>query len=94
MMSTGHSVEDFSRWYWVNSDTCTYGESRSPNEICQRNLQRDFPGNWPGMSVSMSASVECEHEHIVIIDSLLDLHKHGGDTDGPTVACNTTALAR
>jgi hypothetical protein len=40
----------------------------------------------------VSASVECEHEHIVIIDSLLDLHGHGGDTDGPTIVSNTTAL--
>jgi hypothetical protein len=38
------------------------------------------------------ASVECEHEHIVIIDSLLDLHAHGGDTDGPTIVNHTTAL--
>ena len=30
----------------------------------------------------MSASVECEHEHIVLINSLLDLYEHGGDTDG------------
>jgi hypothetical protein len=38
-------------------------------------------------------SVECEHEHIVIIDSLLDLHAHGGgDTDGRTIVNNTTAL--
>ena len=40
----------------------------------------------------MSASVECEHEHIVIIDSPLNLHEHGGDTDGPTIVNNTTAL--
>jgi hypothetical protein len=39
----------------------------------------------------MSASVECEHEHIVLIDSLLDLREHGGDTDGPTIVSNTTA---
>ena len=44
------------------------------------------------MSASVSASVECEHEHIVIIDSLLDLHEHGGDTGGPTIVSNTTAL--
>jgi len=37
------------------------------------------------------ACVECEHEHIVIIDSLLDLHDLGGDTDGPTIVSNTTA---
>jgi len=39
----------------------------------------------------VSASVECEHEHIVIIDSLPNLHAHGGDTDGPTIVNNTTA---
>ena len=43
----------------------------------------------------MSASVECEHqhehEHEVLIDSLLDLHEHGGDTVGPTIVSNTTA---
>jgi len=39
----------------------------------------------------MSASVECEHEHIVLIDSLLDLHEHSSDTDGPMIVCNTTA---
>ena len=44
------------------------------------------------MSSSVSVSVECEHKHIVIIDSLLDLHEHGGDTDGPTIVNNTTAL--
>jgi hypothetical protein len=44
------------------------------------------------VSASVSASVQCEHEHIVIIDSLLDLHAHGGDTDGPTIVNNTTAL--
>jgi len=91
-MSNGHGVEDLRRWYWVNSDTWTYGDSRSPNQICQWNPQLDFQGNWPGMSASVSASVECEHEHIVIIDSLVDLHEHGGDTDGPTIVCNTTAL--
>jgi hypothetical protein len=40
----------------------------------------------------VSASVECEDEHIVIIDSLLDRYKHGGDTDGPTIVSNATAL--
>jgi hypothetical protein len=40
----------------------------------------------------VSTSVECKHEHIVIIDSLLDLHERGGDTDGPTIVSNTTAL--
>ena len=40
----------------------------------------------------MSASVECEHEHILTIDSLLYLHGHGGDTDGSTIGSNTTAL--
>jgi len=40
----------------------------------------------------VSASVECAHEHIVIIDSLLDLHEHGGETGGPTIVSNTTAL--
>jgi hypothetical protein len=44
------------------------------------------------VNARVSASVECEHEHIVIIDSLLDLHGHGGDTDGPTIVGNTTAL--
>jgi hypothetical protein len=39
----------------------------------------------------MSARVECEHEHIVLIDSLLDLHEHGGDTDVRTIVSNTTA---
>ena len=33
----------------------------------------------------LNVSAECEHEHIVIIDSQLDLHEHGGDTDGPTI---------
>jgi hypothetical protein len=42
----------------------------------------------------VSASVETEHEHIVIMDSLVDLHEHGGDTDDPTIVCNTTALGR
>jgi len=60
---------------------------RSPNQICQRNLQLDFQGNWAGVSASGSASVEC----IVLIDSLLDLHEHGGDTGGPTIVSNTTA---
>ena len=32
-------------------------------------------------SASMSTSVDYEHAYIVIIDSLLDLHEHGGDTD-------------
>jgi hypothetical protein len=68
MMSNGHGVKDLSRWYWVNSDTWTYGESRFLNQICQRNQLLDFQGNWPGMSASVSASVECEHQHIVIID--------------------------
>jgi hypothetical protein len=54
--------------------------------------QLDFQGNWAGVSASVSASVECEHEHIVIIDSLLDLYEHGGDTDAPTIVNNTTAL--
>jgi len=40
----------------------------------------------------LSASVECEPEHIVIIASLLDLHDHGGDTDGSTIVSNTTSL--
>ena len=40
----------------------------------------------------MSASVECEHQHIVIIDSLLDLQEPSGDTDGSTIVSNTTAL--
>jgi len=66
-------------------------ERRSPNQICQRNRQLDFQGNWASVSASGSASVECEHEHIVLIDSLLDLHEHGGDTDGPTIDSNTTA---
>ena len=52
-----------------------------------------FQNNWAGVSASVSVSVECGHEHIVIIDSLLDLHEHGGDTDGPTIVSNTTALA-
>jgi hypothetical protein len=68
MMSNGHVVKDLSRWYWVNSDTWTYGESRFLNQICQQNQLLDFRGNWPGMSASVSASVECEHQHIVIID--------------------------
>jgi len=91
-MSNGHGVEDLSRWYWVISNTWTHGESRSPNQICQRTPELDVQGNWPGVSVNVSASVECEHEHIVIIDSLLDLHEHGGDTDCPTIVSNTTAL--
>jgi len=44
------------------------------------------------VSASVSASVECEHDHIVIIDSRLDLHEHGGDTNGSTIVSNTTAL--
>ena len=40
----------------------------------------------------MSASVECENLHIVIPKSLLDLHDHGGDTDGAPTVINTTAL--
>jgi len=40
----------------------------------------------------MRPSVECKHDHIVIIDSLLDLHEHGGNNDGPMIVCNTTAL--
>ena len=44
------------------------------------------------MSASVSASVEREQEHIVIIDSLVDLHEHGGDADGHTMVCSTTAL--
>jgi hypothetical protein len=44
-----------------------------------------------GVSASVSASVECEPERIVIIDSLLDL-EHGGDTDVPSIVINTTAL--
>jgi len=43
------------------------------------------------VSASTGASVECEHEHEVLINSLLDLHKHGGDTGGPTIVSNTTA---
>jgi hypothetical protein len=91
-MFNGHGVEDLSRWYWVNGDTWTYRENRSLNQICQRNPHLDYQGNWTGVSASVSASVECEHEHIVIINSLLDLHKHGGDTDGPPIVSNTTAL--
>jgi len=91
-MSNGHSVQDFSQWYWVNGNTWTHGESRSPNQMCQQNPQLDFQGNWPGVSASVSVSVECKHEHIVIIDSVLDLHEHDGDTDGPTIFINTTAL--
>jgi hypothetical protein len=44
------------------------------------------------VSASVSASIDCDHEHIVITDSLLDLHEYGGDTDGPTIVSNTTAL--
>jgi len=40
----------------------------------------------------VSVSVECEQDHIVIIDGPLDLHEHGGDTDGPTIVRNITAL--
>ena len=40
----------------------------------------------------LSASVEYQHEHIVITDSLLDSHDHGGDTDGLMIVRNTTAL--
>jgi len=50
-----------------------------------------FRVNWTGVSASVGASVECEHEHGVLIDSLLDLHEHGGDTVGPTIVSNTTA---
>ena len=32
-------------------------------------------------SVSMSTSVDCEHAYIVIIDSLLDHHEQGSNTD-------------
>jgi hypothetical protein len=91
-MSNDHGVENLSQQYWVNGDTWTHGETSSPNQICKRNPQLDFPDIRPGMSASMSASVECKHEHIVIIDSLQDLHKHGGDIDSPTIVSNTTAL--
>jgi len=96
MISNGHGVEDLNRWYWVNGDTWTHRESRSPNQSCQLNPQLSFQGNWASVSTSLRASlrasVECKHEHIVIIDSLLDLHEHGGDNDGPMIVCNTTAL--
>jgi hypothetical protein len=91
-MFNGHGVAELSRGYRVNSDTSTYGESGSPNQSCQGNPQLDIRGNWPGMSASAIASVECEHEHRVTIDSLVDLHEHGSDTDGPRIVCNTTAL--
>ncbi|KAF8527199.1 hypothetical protein BDD12DRAFT_904121 [Trichophaea hybrida] len=54
-MSNGHDVEDLKRWYWVNDDTWTHGESRSQYQICQRNPQHDFQGNWPGVSASVDA---------------------------------------
>ena len=44
------------------------------------------------MSASVSGSVQCNYEHRVIIDTLPDLHEHGGNTDGPRVVSNTTAL--
>ena len=69
-----------------------YRESRSPNQICQWNPQLDFQGNWASVSASVSASVECEHDHIVIVKSILDLHEHGGDTDGSTIVSNTATL--
>jgi len=75
MISNGHGVEDLSRWYWVYGDTWTHRASRSPNQIWQRNPQLDFQGNRAGVGASVSASVECNHKHIVIIDSLLDLHE-------------------
>jgi hypothetical protein len=91
MISNGHGVEDFSRWYCVYGDTSTHKERISPNQICQRNLQLHFHGNWTSVRASMSGSVECEHEHILLIDSLLGYHEHGGDTDGPTIDSNSTA---
>jgi len=47
----------------------------------QWNPQLDFRGNWPGMSASVSARVECEHEHLVIIDSLVDLRSQTRASD-------------
>jgi hypothetical protein len=67
-------------------------ESRSSNQLCQRTLQLEFQSIVASVSASVSASGECECKHIVIIDSLLDLHEHGADTDGPTIVSNTTAL--
>jgi hypothetical protein len=67
-------------------------ESRSSNHICQRDLQLEFQSIGASVSASVSATGECEREHIVIIDSLLDLHEHGGDTDGPMIVSNTPAL--
>jgi hypothetical protein len=91
-ISNRHGIEDLSRWYWVNGDTWTHTESRSPNQIWRQNPQLDCYGNWAGVSASVSVSVECKHAHIVIIDSLLDLQEQGGDTDDPTIVSNITAL--
>jgi hypothetical protein len=67
-------------------------ESRSWNQICQWNLLLEFMRDGARVSASLSASGECEHDHIVVIHSLLDLHEHGGDTDGPMLVSNTTSL--
>ena len=74
----------------MNGDSWTHRESRSRNQICQGNPQFDFQSIW----ASVSARVECEHEHehIVIIDSLSDLHENGCNTDDLTIFSNTTAL--
>ncbi|KAF8539847.1 hypothetical protein BDD12DRAFT_881642 [Trichophaea hybrida] len=46
-MSNDHGVENLSQQYRVNGDTWTHGESSSPNQICQRNPQLDFPDIRP-----------------------------------------------
>jgi hypothetical protein len=73
-------------WGYLDSWGENISRSDSPAESAAT-----FRSNWTSVSASMSASVEYEHEHIVLIDSLLDLHEHGGDTDGPTIVSNTTA---
>jgi hypothetical protein len=40
----------------------------------------------------VSASVNYEHKYIVIIDSLLNLHEHSGDTNGRMIVSNTSTL--
>jgi hypothetical protein len=72
--------------YWRYLDSW----SRSPNHICQRNLQLDFQGYWPGVRARVSASVDCKHKYIVIID--INLHEHSGDSNGPTIVSNTSTL--
>jgi len=85
-------VEDLRQWYWVNGDTLTHKENRYPHQIRQQNPQMDIHGSCAGVGASVSPSVECEYEHIVTIDSVLDFQEHGYDPDGSTIVSNTTEL--